>query len=139
VRPNDLRRTLASLLVQEGVPLDAVAAMVCRAYGRFTPNALAELASPAVPRAYQRARKTTHHKEATVRFNRRFVGQDGLEPSANGLRGRIDRAETPTKQGENDGGVPRVYQPPHLVQLPPRIGQAIFAAAAAADGEAVPT
>jgi integrase len=96
VSPNDLRRTFASLLVQDGVPLDVVAkllghssaAMVYRVYGRFTPNALAELASPAVPPVYQRLRKRTHRKEATVRFLRRFVGQDGLEPSANGLRVR---------------------------------------------------
>ena len=146
VSPNDLRRTFASLLVQDGVPLDVVAkllghssaAMVYRVYGRFTPNALAELVSPGVPLVYQRSRKTTHRKEATVRFLREIVGQDRLELSANGLRDRTDSAETPRKQSENDSGVPRVYQAPLLVHLPPRIGEAIFTAAGA-DGEAVPT
>jgi len=96
VSPNDLRRTFASLLVQDGVPLDVVAkllghssaAMVYRVYGRFTPNTLAELVSPGVPLVYQRSRKTTHRKEATVRFLREMVGQDRLELSANGLRVR---------------------------------------------------
>ena len=96
VSPNDLRRTFASLLVQDGVPLDVVAkllghssaAMVYRVYGRFTPNALAELAAPAVPPVYQRGQKQTHRKEATVRFLREIVGQDRLELSANGLRVR---------------------------------------------------
>src|SRR5262249_1620872 len=93
VTPNDLRRTFASLLVQDGVPLDVVAklmghassAMVYRVYGRFTPAALAQLS---VPLVYQGDTKGTHPNEATVRFLRRFVGQDGLEPSANGLRVR---------------------------------------------------
>jgi hypothetical protein len=56
------------------------------------------------------------------------VGQDRLELSANGLRVLGD-SNHPSEKADTEGmHVPRVYQTPRLVRLPPAIGRAVFEA-----------
>lgn len=127
---NDLRRSFASLLIDAGVSNTVVAKllrhastqMVDKVYGKADGGALRALveSQASVRPVYVQHGKQQHSRETGDRempvFLAKTVGQDGLEPSANGLRGLRNSRDSAAKHGGTAETVRRPYVRPWLVK-----------------------